>query len=69
MLTDRHGLNLTTTSAPARDAYDRGCDLMLGAYPGAPEAFAEALAAIGRKSEASTHYAEARRLNPALPAR
>ncbi len=45
MLTDRHGLALSTASAPARDAYDRGCDLMLGGYPGAAEAFAESLAA------------------------
>jgi Tfp pilus assembly protein PilF len=45
MLTDRHGLDLTTASSAARDAYDQGCDLMLGAYPGAAEAFAQALAA------------------------
>ena len=45
MLTDHHGLDLTATSPAARDAYDQGCDLMLGAYPGAAEAFATALAA------------------------
>ncbi len=45
MLTDRHGLDLTTASPAARDAYNQGCDLMLGAYPGAAEAFAQALAA------------------------
>ena len=45
MLTDHHGLPLTTTSQAARDAYNQGCDLMLGAYPGAAEAFQQALAA------------------------
>jgi Tfp pilus assembly protein PilF len=44
MLTDHHGLPVTTTSPAARDAYDRGCALMLGGYPGAAEEFARALA-------------------------
>ncbi len=68
MLTDRHGLNLTTTSAPARDAYDRGCDLMLGAYPGAPEAFAEALAADPNLALAHVAIARMQQMRGDMPA-
>jgi hypothetical protein len=35
MLTDRFGLNLSTTSSRARDAYVEGCDLILAGQPGA----------------------------------
>jgi tetratricopeptide (TPR) repeat protein len=68
MLTDRHGLDLTTTSAPARDAYDRGCDLMLGAYPGAPEAFAEALAADPDLALAHVAIARLQQMRGDMPA-
>lgn len=68
MLTDRHGLNLSTTSAAARDAYDRGCDLMLGAYPGAPEAFAEALAADPNLALAHVAIARMQQMRGDMPA-
>ena len=45
MLTDRYDLALSTTSLAARDAYIRGCDLTLTMYPGAIEAFDNAIAA------------------------
>lgn len=45
MLTDRHGLLLSTTSSAARDAYIEGCDAKLTMYPGAIEAFDRAIAA------------------------
>ncbi len=45
MLTDRYGLALSTTSTAARDAYVQASDLLLSFYPGAPEAFARAVAA------------------------
>jgi Tfp pilus assembly protein PilF len=43
MLTDRYDLPLSTTSAFARDAYVRACDLLLSVYPGAIEAFDAAI--------------------------
>jgi tetratricopeptide (TPR) repeat protein len=45
MLTDRHGLALSTSSPAARDAYIEGADLMLTLYPGAAAAFDRAIAA------------------------
>ena len=45
MLTDRHGLSLTTASPAARDAYVEGCAAKLTMYPGAVEAFDRAIAA------------------------
>jgi tetratricopeptide (TPR) repeat protein len=45
MLADRYDLPLSTSSAAARDAYVRGCDLALTFYPGAIPAFDSALAA------------------------
>jgi len=45
MLTDRYGLSLSTTSSAARDAYIEGCDAKLTMYPGAIEAFDQAIAA------------------------
>ena len=45
MLADRYDLPLSTTSAPARDAYVQGCDLLMTLYPGALEAFDRAIAA------------------------
>ena len=45
MLADRYALPLSTASTAARDAYLRGHDLALTLYPGAVEAFDQALAA------------------------
>jgi tetratricopeptide (TPR) repeat protein len=45
MLADRYDLALSTTSPAARNAYVLACDLLLAVYPGAIEAFDEALAA------------------------
>ncbi len=42
--TDRYGLVLSTSSAAAADAYRRGHDLMLAAWPGADAAFDAAIA-------------------------
>ena len=48
MLTDRYGLDLTTSSAAARDAYVQATDLALTFYPGAAEAYDRAVAADPR---------------------
>jgi tetratricopeptide (TPR) repeat protein len=45
MPADRYGLNLSTASPAARDAYVSGCDLLLAVYPGALDAFDRAIAA------------------------
>ena len=45
MFADRYDLAVSTTSAAARDAYVRGCDLALTFYPGAIEAFERAIVA------------------------
>jgi Tfp pilus assembly protein PilF len=45
MLTDRYGLQLSTTSSAARDAYVEGCEAKLTMYPGAIQAFDRAIAA------------------------
>ena len=45
MLTDRYGLPLSTGSAAARDAYVEAADLALTFYPGAAEAYDQAIAA------------------------
>jgi hypothetical protein len=45
MMVDRYDLPLSTTSATARDAYVLGHELALTLYPGALEAFDQALAA------------------------
>jgi Flp pilus assembly protein TadD len=45
MLTDLHGLPLSTTSSAARDAYVEGVRAKLTAYPGAIEVFDRAIAA------------------------
>src|SRR5213595_3915236 len=45
MLTDRYGLPLSTSSPAARDAYVEGCGAKLTMYPGAIEAFDQAIAA------------------------
>ena len=42
---DRYGLPLSTTSDVAASAYRDGMDLMLSAWPGAAEAFEQAMAA------------------------
>jgi len=44
MLADRYDLPLSTASSAARDAYVKGCDLLLSVYPGAIEAFERAIA-------------------------
>ena len=48
MLTDRYGLDLSTTSPAARDEYIEGCGAKLTMYPGAIEAFDRAIAADPR---------------------
>jgi len=48
VLTDRYGLDLSTASAAARDAYVEGCDKALTFYPGAAEAYDRAVAADPR---------------------
>ena len=68
MLTDRHGLDLTTASPAARDAYNEGCDLMLGAYPGAAEAFAQALAADPNLALAHVAIARLHQMRGDMPA-
>jgi tetratricopeptide (TPR) repeat protein len=45
MLTDRYDLPLSTTSPAARDAYVQACERLLTMYPGAIEAFDQAIAA------------------------
>jgi tetratricopeptide (TPR) repeat protein len=45
MLTDRYDLPLSTASSAARDAYVQGCEAKLTMYPGAIEAFDQAIAA------------------------
>ncbi len=45
MLTDRHGLTVSTTDPAARDGYVEGVDLLLTVYPGAAAAFERAIAA------------------------
>src|SRR5439155_916504 len=45
MLTDRYELPLSTASSAARDAYVAGCEAKLTMYPGAIEAFDQAIAA------------------------
>ena len=44
MLKDRYDLPLSTSSVPARDAYVRGSERALTLYPGAAEAFDQAVA-------------------------
>ncbi len=68
MLTDRHGLPVTTTSTAARDAYDRGCELILGAYPGAAEAFDAALAADPDLALAHVAVARMQQMRGDMPA-
>jgi tetratricopeptide (TPR) repeat protein len=48
MLKDRYGLDLSTASADARDAYVEAVDLALTFYPGAAEAYGRAIAADPR---------------------
>jgi tetratricopeptide (TPR) repeat protein len=59
MLTDRHGLSLSTTSSDARDAYIEGCAAKLTMHPGAIEAFDRAVAADPRFSLAHAARAHA----------
>ncbi|MDX2205677.1 MAG: tetratricopeptide repeat protein [Hyphomicrobiaceae bacterium] len=62
--TDRYGLALSTDNAAAADAYRRGHDLMLAAWPGADAAFDEAVAldpafALAHVARARLHLAYA----------
>lgn len=57
---DQYGLELTTSSAQACESYVRGCELILTLYPGALEAFDQAIAADPRFALA--HVAKARAL-------
>ena len=68
MLTDHHGLPITTTSPAARDAYNHGCALMLGAYPGAADAFAQALAADPDLALAHVAVARMQQMRGDMPA-
>ena len=68
MLHDRHGLPVSTTIPSARDAYDRGCDLMLGAYPGAADAFEAALAADPDLALAHVAVARMQQMRGDMPA-
>jgi tetratricopeptide (TPR) repeat protein len=58
VLTDSYGNEITTTSTVARDAYDQGLHLFLGAEFGASDAFARAVAAD--PGFALAHAAQAR---------
>jgi len=55
---DRYGLNLSTASSEAAEAYRDGVDLLLSAWPGAAEAFERAIAAD--PAFALAHIARAR---------
>jgi tetratricopeptide (TPR) repeat protein len=68
MLTDHHGLDLSTAAPAARDAYNRGCELMLGAFPGAPEAFHSALAADPDLALAHVAVARLQQMRGDMPA-
>ena len=67
---DRYGLPLDTSSAAARDAYVKACDLLLSNWPGAMPALERALA--GDPGFGLAHIARARALqlgaNPAAAA-
>jgi len=64
MLTDRHGLPLSTTDTAARDAYVDGVTLLLTVYPGAAAAFDRAIAAD--PGFALAHIGKARALQLAV---
>ena len=68
MLTDRYGLSVGTQSAPARDAYAEGVDLLVAACPGSAAGFDRALAED--PAFALAHLAKARSMQLAgnLPA-
>jgi tetratricopeptide (TPR) repeat protein len=68
MLTDRYGLAVSTASAPARDAYVEGCDLLLTVYPGAAAALDRAIAADAGFALAHVAKAWAKQLAGDIPA-
>jgi tetratricopeptide (TPR) repeat protein len=63
MLTDRYDLPLSTGSSAARDAYVRGCDLLLTAYPGALDALEQAVEADPAFALGHVALARARQLH------
>lgn len=67
MLTDRHGLAVSTASPTARDAYIEGCDLLLTVYPGAIAALDRAIAEDPTFALAHIAKARAQQLAGDLP--
>jgi Tfp pilus assembly protein PilF len=67
-LTDRYDLELSTTSAAARDAYVEGCDLILSGNPGAEAAFARAIEADPRLALAHAAMARGYQTRGEMPA-
>jgi pimeloyl-ACP methyl ester carboxylesterase len=67
-LDDRYGLELSTTSVAARDAYVEGCDLILSGNPGAEAAFARAIAADPRFALAHVAMARGYQTRGEMPA-
>ena len=62
MLSDRYGLAVSTSSSAARDAYVKGCDLLLTLFPGAVDAFDHAIASDPGFALAHVAKARARQL-------
>ena len=60
MLADRYGLEVSTAASAARDAYVKGCDMLLSMYPGSEAVFARAIDAD--PGFALAHVARARAL-------
>src|ERR1700754_2523204 len=58
MLTDRYGLDLSTMSTAAREAYVQATDLALTFYPGAAEAYDRAIVADPRFAAAHAGKAQ-----------
>lgn len=68
MPTDRYGLDLSTASPAARDAYVAGCDLLLSANAGPDRAFRDAIAADPGFALAHAALARTLQLRGDLPA-
>ena len=62
MLKDRYGNELSTTSTPARDAYQAGMDSLMSATAGMDAHFAEAVAADEAFALAHISLARAKQL-------
>lgn len=67
MRDDRYGLELSTNSAAARDAYIEGVDRLLAAQPGADLAFEQALGHDADFALARAGQARVLQLNNRLP--